>query len=320
MKAAVNTEYGPPEVIRIADIPVPAPKQNEILVKVRAATVNRTDCGILWGKPAVIKLFTGLRRPSTPVRGTDFAGVVEAVGPSVTKFAVGDRVWGFDDAGVQSHAEYLTIAEKKPIEKIPENISFVQAAAAPEGAHYAYNFVTKVSLKPGDRVLVNGASGAIGSAGLQILKYLGATVTAVVGTKNVALAASLGADRVINFETEDFTSIGEQFRFVFDAVGKSTFEACSPLLLPGGIYISSELGPGGENLYLPFLTKLRGGKRTIFPIPVNIPRSLTFIGTLLRNGAFVPVIDRTYRLEQIAEAYRYVVSGQKTGNVVITFD
>lgn len=319
MKAAIRTQYGPPEVISIEDVETPVPGDQEILIRVHAATVNRTDCSILWGKPAVIKLFTGFSRPRSPTPGTDFAGEVEAVGKKVSTFRVGDRVWGFNDTGLASHAQYLTIAESAAVLKMPAHVTYAQAAASAEGGHYALNFINKVPLRAGQKVLVNGASGAIGSAAVQILKHLGMYVVAVCGTKNVAPVAALGADRVIDYTQTDFTDQPEKYDFVFDAVGKSTFARCRPLLQPGGIYISSELGPNAENLYLPLLTKLRGGQRVIFPFPSNIKGSLLFMQNLLEEGKFKPLIDRSYPLEEIREAYAYAASGQKTGNVWLTF-
>ncbi|GAA4415664.1 NAD(P)-dependent alcohol dehydrogenase [Nibrella viscosa] len=324
MKAAFRSTYGSPDVLQIRETDKPIPGDNDVLIRVVAATVNRTDCGILWGKPFIIRFFTGLFTPALSITGTDFAGQIEAVGKNVTAFKVGDRVWGFQDNGLASHAQYMTLAADKAITTIPDQFTYEQAAASPEGAHYAYNFINKVDLKPGQRVLVNGATGAIGSAAVQLLKYFGAEVTAVCNTKNLALVKSLGADRVIDYMTEDFTKDRQQYHFVFDTVGKSSFGQCKPLLLPGGIYSSSELGPNWENIYLPLTTALagqlpgrQGTKKVLFPIPSDIKRSLTLLNRLMEQKQFKPVIDRTYPLEDIAEAYRFVASGQKTGNVVI---
>lgn len=316
MKAIIAEQYGPPEILQLREVDRPVPKAGEVLVKVHATTVNRTDCGILWGKPFIVRFFTGLTKPKRPIPGTDFAGEVVALGEGVEHLQVGERVFSFEDNVLSSHAEYLTIAAEKVL-IIPENIDFEQAAASVEGAHYAFNFINKVPLQSGQRVLVNGATGAIGSAALQFLKHLGVEVTAVCNTKNIELIRSLGADRVIDYEKEDFTQDDQQYHFVFDAVGKSTFGKCRRLLLPGGVYISSELGPGAQNPFLALLTPWFGKKKVAFPLPVDIPRSLRFIRELLASGAFRPVIDRRYRLEEIAEAYRYVASGQKTGNVII---
>jgi len=320
MKAVVRTKYGSPDVLKISEIEKPAPGDDEVLIKVYATTVNRTDCGILWGKPFIIRFFTGLIKPKSPVSGTDFAGRVESVGKNVTSYKAGDRVWGFNDEGLGSHAQYMKIAEHKALTTIPDHITYEEAAASGEGAHYAYNFINKVKLEKGQKVLVNGATGAIGSAAVQLLKYFEIHVTAVCDTKNMELVKSLGADRVIDYEKEDFTKEDEQYHFVFDAVGKSTFAKCKPLLLPGGVYMSSELGPGAQNPFLALITPITGNKKVIFPIPVNCKKSVLFIKDLLQKEKFKPVIDRKYPLEKIADAYNYVVTGKKTGNVVITFE
>lgn len=319
MKAAIRSKYGTPDVLEVKVVGTPVPKDNELLVRIHAATVNRTDCGGLWGKPYIYRFFVGWPGPRHASTGTDFAGVVEATGKNVTAFKPGDRVWGFNDHILGSHAQYITVSEKNNILIIPDNITYEQAAASAEGAHYAINFINKTRLKPGDDVMVYGATGAIGSAMVQLLKYYGARVTAVCNTKNVELIKSLGADRIVDYETTDFTKDGQQYNFVFDAVGKSSFGACKPLLKPGGVYISSELGPGNENLYLPLTTRF-SNKKVIFPLPSDIKASLKLIGNLLETGRFTPVIDRRYPLEQIREAFDYVNSGQKTGNVVLTLE
>ncbi|GET23145.1 NAD(P)-dependent alcohol dehydrogenase [Prolixibacter denitrificans] len=317
MKAAIRTQYGFPDVLTVEEIQQPIPRENELLVKVYAATVNRTDCGILTGKPAVIRLFSGLLEPSDATTGTDFAGLVVAVGSQVTAYKAGDKIWGFNDAGLRSHAGYMVVPQNEAIEIIPEGITYEQAAASIEGAHYAYNFIKKVPLGGSRKVLLNGATGAIGSAALQMLKYYGAEVTAVGNTPNLNLLKSMGADRVIDYTAEDFTQDREQYDFVFDAVGKSTFGKCKSILKPGGVYISSELGPNGENPFLALWTPVTRGKQVRFPLPTDRKGSIGFIKKLLEEGKFRPVIDRRYPLEDIAEAFRYVLTGQKTGNVII---
>lgn len=317
MKAAFRSKYGAPDVLSIKEVTKPVAGENELLIRVHAATVNRTDCGILWAKPFIMRFFTGLFIPRLSTTGTDFAGIVEEVGKGVSKFKAGDKVWGFDDMGLSSHAEYLAISEDKPIQMIPPGFSYDQAAASAEAAHYAYNFVNKVTLKPGQRVLVNGATGGIGSAALQFLKYYDIYVTAVCSSENIATVKSLGADRVIDYTKEDFTRDTEKYDFVLDAVGKSTFFKCRKILKKDGIYISSELGPYGQNLFLPLITAISKRKRVIFPIPVNIKASLEFIVGLMEQGRFIPLIDRVYPLEEIRDAYDYVASGQKIGNVII---
>ena len=317
MKAIVRSEYGSPEVLTIQEVSVPQPKDEEVLVRVYATTVNRSDCGILSGKPFLIRFFTGLFKPKHQTPGTDFAGKVEAVGKNVDQFKVGDDVWGLNDEGLSSHAEYMVIEYHKGITHMPKGFSYQEAVACAEGAHYAYNFINKVTLKKGDKVLVNGATGAIGSAAVQILKSMGATVTAVGNTPNLALLKSLGADNVVDYLQEDFLNNTDKYHFVFDAVGKSSFPKCKKIMKDKAIYISSELGPHNQNLYLPLVTKFFGKKKVIFPIPFNCRRSIEFITALAEEGLFKAVIDREYSMEDIKEAYDYVASGQKTGNVII---
>lgn len=318
MKAVTRTKYGLPDVLDVKSIEKPIPKDDEVLIRVYATTVNRTDCGILSGKPYIIRAFVGLTKPRDLVPGTDFAGQIEAIGKNVKAFKNGDRVFGLHDEGLRSQAEYMTLREDKALTKIPDGISYSEAAASAEGAHYAYNFINKLPLKKGDKVLVNGATGGIGSAAVQLLKHFGAIVTAVGNTKNMELIKSLGADKTLDYLKEDFTQDDEKYRFIFDAVGKSSFPACKHLLMPKGIYISSELGPNAQNLYLPMITWFKGGKRVIFPLPIGCRRSILFMAKLLEKGEFKPVIDRTYSTEEVREAYKYVASGEKTGNVILS--
>jgi len=220
MKASVYYKYGSSEVLEIKEIYNPRPKANEILVKVKATTVNRTDCAMLKAKPYIMRLFTGFLKPKNPILGTDFAGIVEEIGAEIKDFKVGDRVFGFSDLGVSSHAEYLCISKKKAWAKIPDNVSFEQAAASLEGAHYAINFINKVKILPSQKVLVYGASGAIGSAMVQILKHYGAEITAVGNSKSIEKLNKMDLEKVLDFEKEDFRSLEEKFDYVFDAVGK----------------------------------------------------------------------------------------------------
>ena len=321
MRAVIYTKYGSPDVLQLKEIPKPVPGDNEVLIRVHATTVNRTDYATIRAIPFFARLFTGLFAPKKQTPGTEFAGIIEAVGKKVSSLELGDKVFGFSDQGSGSHAQYMTILEDKAI-TIPDNITYEQAAASIEGAHYAYNAVNKVNLKKGQKVLVNGATGAIGSAAVQLLKYFDINVTAVCATKNVELVKSLGASKVIDYTKEDFTKDDQKYNFVFDAVGKSSFFKCKRLLKSGGIYISSDLGYMAQNIFLPLVTPvlkpLLGNKKTVFPIPVDIPGTLLLIRKLIEEGKFLAVIDRKYSLEQIVEAYRYVGKGQKTGNVVIT--
>lgn len=317
MKAAVRYAYGPPESIQVEEIPAPEPKPDEVRVRVMATTVNRTDIGVLTGKPYLMRAFAGFPKPNLPVTGTDFAGIVDKVGDAVTGFKVGDRVWGFADNGCGTHAEFVCFSTQRAILHIPDGVGFAEIVACAEAAHYAINFLNKVKLEPGDHVLVNGGTGAIGSAAIQLLKFRDIQVTAVCHEVHVEKVKALGPDRVIALEKEDFTKEKIEYDFVFDAVGKSRFSLCKPILKPGGIYISSELGPNWENLTLALTTPFFGDKKVIFPIPSNLLGSMKTIQDLFLQGKFKPLIDRTYTLDQIREAFDYVASGQKIGNVIL---
>lgn len=320
MKAAIRRNYGSFDILKIEDVAKPSPRDNEVLIRICASTVNRTDCAILTGKPYIMRLFIGFLKPQLPITGTDFAGIIVEVGKNVKNFKSSDKVFGFNDQGLSSHAEYMVFSEDGAMALIPETYTYEQAAASIEGAHYAYNFINKISLKAGNRILLNGATGAIGSALLQMLKHNDIYVTAVCSGKDRQVVKVLGADKIYDFTREDFTKDDEKYDFVFDAVGKSTFAKCRPLLKHGGVYISSELGPMVQNPLLALITKVAGDKKVIFPVPSEIKTSIQFIIKLINAGNFKPLIDRRYRLEQIREAYEYVASGEKIGNVVISFE
>lgn len=316
MKAAVRSKYGPPEVLSIKELEIPTPKDNEVLIRVYATTVSRTDCHILSGMPFFMRFFTGLFKPRLAITGTDFAGQIEATGKNVKSFKAGDKVMGFDFLGLRSHAHYLTLPDIKEIITIPDNSTYDQAAACVEGAFYALNVINKMNPKAGQKALVNGATGAIGSSMVQFFKFYGVYITAVCSSENNELVKSLGADKIIDYKTDDFTKDSERYDFVFDAVGKSTFSMCKPLLKKNGIYSSS----GAPNFLLVFITPLSGGKKEIFCPPKNLKTSLSFIKGLVEKGRFRPVIDRKYPIDKIAEAYEYVATGQKIGNVIITMN
>ena len=320
MKAAIYTSYGPPEVVRMTEVDKPEPSENEVLVRVEATTVNRTDCGYRSAKPFILRFFTGLRRPRTKRRvlGTEFAGEVEAVGSGVTSFEVGDRVLGYIEGPFGAHAEYVTTREDASVATMPANSTFEEAAASTEGSHYALANIRAAKIGSGQDVLVYGGTGAIGSAAVQLLKSLGAHVTAVCSTEHVALVERLGADRVIDYRAADFTTDDQTYDVVFDAVGKSSFGRCKRLLKPKGIYLSTELGPFPQNPILALITPLFGGKKVLFPIPKHDQEMVKYIKGLVESGAFKPVIDRRYPLDEIVDAYRYVETGQKIGNVVIS--
>ena len=320
MRAAVHSRYGAPDVMRIADIEKPTAGEHDVLVKVRATTVNRTDCGFLSGKPWIVRLFSGLRTPKAPVLGCEFAGVVEVVGSAVTSFAVDDHVFGFSEWRFGGQAEYVAMPEDGSIATMPANVTFDVAACSTEGSHYALSMITKARIEAGQHVLVNGATGAIGSAAVQLLKRLGVVVTAVCATAHVELVRSLGADRVIDYTAEDFTKDAERYDVVLDAVGKSSFRRCKRLLAPRGIYVSSDLGFLAQNPILAFVTPLFK-QRVLFPIPPKYDQARVLrFKQMLESGEFTPVIDRHYPLDQIVDAYRYVETGQKIGSVVIDVD
>lgn len=318
MKASVYKEYGSPVVLEIKQVEKPSPNNNEVLIRVHAATVNRSDCAMLTAKPFIMRFFTGLLKPNKQILGTDFAGKIEAIGKDVTTLNVGDKVFGFDDSGISSHAQYMTLSEDNALARMPENISYEQATASIEGAHYAYNFINKVDLKAGQKVLVNGATGAIGSALVQLLTHYGVIVTAVCKTEHFDLVKSIGASHVIDYTKQDFTKVNDKFDYVFDAVGKNSFGKCKNLLVPDGIYISSELGWMAQNLFFALIKPVIGPKKVLFPYPVDRLGSVLLIKKLTEEGGFKAVIDKTYSLEEIADAFSYVLKGQKIGNVVIS--
>lgn len=317
MRAIVYTAYGPPEVAQLKEIAKPVIKDHEVLIKVYCSTVNRTDSGFRSAEYVISRLFSGLFKPKFPVLGSEFAGIIEAVGKNVSSYKIGERVFGFNDKLFGGHAEYVAMPEDAAMAIIPEHIGFAEAAALTEGSHYALVDIRAAKVQAGQNVMVYGATGAIGSAAVQLLKHFGANVTAVSNTKNVALVKSLGADVVIDYQTEDFTQTKTKFDFIFDAVGKSSFGQCKPLLKDKGIYISTELGKNGENVWLALLSPFRSGKKLLFPLPTISKSDVEFLRDLAQQGKFKPILDKTFTMEQIVEAYRYVESGQKTGNVVL---
>jgi len=320
MKSSFRSTYGSPRVLTTKEVEIPEINADEVLIRVMASTVNRTDCAILTGEPFVMRFFTGLFKPKYFATGTDFAGIIENVGNSVVDYKIGDRVFGFHDEGIGSHTEYLSYSTKKPFGLIPENTSFETAAASLEGAHYAINFMNKVQLKKGDHLLIYGASGAIGSALVQLALTKEISISVVTNSETFEYFKSLGLKRVINYQTQDFTKIDDSFDYIFDAVGKSTYFVCRHLLKPKGVYISSELGPWLQNPLLSLLSIFKSGKKVKFPIPTDIPKSIATIQDLLSKQKFIPLIDRMYRLEYISEAFEYTLSGKKNGNVILKMD
>jgi NADPH:quinone reductase-like Zn-dependent oxidoreductase len=325
MRAVVYDRYGPPEVLRFEEIPRPIPKEDEVLVRVRATTVNRSDvhtreANRSYGLAASLlsQLVSGVRRPRHPVLGREFAGEVEAVGAVVGDFAVGDHVFGLSGLNFGAHAEFMCIRESARIAHMPAGMSFEEAAPICDGALNALMCLKQADLRKGRTILIYGASGAIGTAAVQLARYFGADVTAVCSTKNLELVKSLGADRVIDYTREDFTKNGQTYDVIFDAVGKHSFRRCRGSLQPGGIYLPTD---GFENLILALLPSRKGSKRVVFQLPPRQPKSdVLFLKELIEAGKFRPVIDRCYPLEDVIEATRYVETQRKVGNVVMTIN
>jgi NADPH:quinone reductase-like Zn-dependent oxidoreductase len=318
MRAVVHDRYGPPEVLRLEEVERPVPKDDEVLIKVHASTVNRTDTGLRSAEYFISRLVTGLVRPKRKIPGTELAGEVEAVGPAVTEFAVGDHVFGVSASTAGAHAEFLCLPEGAPLAHKPTGMTFEEAAAVPDGVIIALSYLRRVDLRERRKILIYGASGSIGTAGVQLAKYFDADVTAVCTTKNVELVRSLGADRVIDYMQEDFTKNSQTYDLIFDAVGKLSFKWCRGSLKSGGIYASTDLGPYWQNPFLALWTSRIGNKKVLFPIPRYTKQDVLFVKELSEAGKYRAVIDRRYQLEDVVEANRYVETGQKTGNVVLT--
>jgi len=322
MRAVVYDRYGPPEVLRLEDVPQPVPKEDEVLIKIHATTVTRSDCGIRGANASsglvvsfLSRLYSGVRRPKRRILGAELAGEVAAVGATASEFAVGDRVFGTNAGRFGAHAEFMCMRESAALAHKPAAMTFEEAAAVCDGAMLALGCLRQADLRKGRRILVYGASGSIGTAGLQLAKYFGADVTAVCGTKNIELVRSLGADGVIDYTQEDFTKSGETYDVIFDAVGKLSFGRCRNSLKPGGIYLPTD---GLWNLLLVPLTSLVGDKRVRFAIPPRFTKKdVLFLKELIEAGKYRAVIDRTYPLEDVVDATRYVETERKTGNVVL---
>jgi NADPH:quinone reductase-like Zn-dependent oxidoreductase len=318
MKAAAVARYGSPGVIEVRDVPAPVPGADEVLVRVHAATVNRSDCGELL-HPTLTRLLSGARGARRNTLGMDFAGTVETVGAASRLFKPGDRVFGmcpFRNDGAQ--AEYFRMPETGPIALMPSNLRFDHAVIC-EGAYYAHPAIEHFGLKPGHRILIYGASGAIGTAALQLAKDRGADVTAVVAGRHLELVRSLGADQAVDYMTDAFEKLGRSFDFVMDAVGKLGIRRWGRWLKPGGVFATTDRGPWSQNLLFVLWSKVTGNGRVVVPLPKR-GSAQAFVNELrdkIEAGRFVPVIDRSYPLASIADAYRYVQTGEKAGVVVI---
>jgi len=318
VKAVVHDRYGPPEVLRVAEVERPVPKDDEVLVRVHAATVSRTDCALRGGQPFVSRFVTGLRRPKRQILGSDLAEEVEGVGATVTEFEVGDHIFGINPWKFGTHAEFVCMRAGAALASMPAGTTFEEAAAVCDGAILALNCLRPAGPRNGQRVLVYGASGSIGTAGVQLARYFGADVTAVCNTKNHELVRSLGADEAIDYTHADFTKNGRSYDVILDAVGNLGFGHCRGSLKRGGVYLATD---GLRNLALAIWTARFGDKRVRFSIPPRFTKKdVLFLKELIEEGKYRAVIDRSYPLEQVVEATRYVETKQKTGNVVLTIN
>ncbi len=315
MKAVVRKNYCKAEDLSLSNVPYPQVKDDEVLVRIDYTTINRTDCANLTAKPFIMRFVLGVFKPRKTTIGTDFAGDIVELGGDAKCFKLGDKVFGFKDVVAESQAEFAVFKERD-LFLIPEGIEKDVAAASLEGAHYAFTFFQLAKIKANQKIFVHGGTGAIGSALIQFAKTLDVHVTASCRTEHMDEVLAIGADRVIDYTQEDFTKLKDQYDIVLDAVGKSTFGKCKSVLSEKGIYISSELGPFIQNVYLPLLTKLTK-KKVFFPVPIKVEQSIPFISRMLATGKFKPLIDRSFELDEISEAYQYVMSGQKKGNVLL---
>ena len=329
MKAIVYTEYGPPDVLQIKEVEKPAPKEDEILIRVLAASVNIGD---LWARnfkeitpskftmPLPLwlpsRMYFGITKPKINILGSEFAGEVEATGKDVKHFKKGDQVFGYRGQKMGAYAEYLCLPEKGMVALKPANMTYEEAAAIPYGALTALSLLRKVNIQPGQKVLINGASGSIGSAAVQLAKYFGAEVTGVCGTPRLELVKVLGADKVLDYTREDFTKNGETYDLILDILGKSSFSKCKDSLNRNGIYLLASFKM--KQLIQMLWTSMRGGKKVICTLSSESPEDMVFIKSLIEQGKIKSIIDRCYPLEQTAEAHHYVEKGCKTGSVIIT--
>ena len=330
MKAAVFTEYGPPEVLQLKEVTKPSPKDNEILIRIHATPINFADMLIRNFKAISPKKFHmpflfwligkmsfGFRKPKITILGSEFAGEVEAAGKRVTRFKIGDQVFGYCGPRMGANAEYLCMREKGVVAIKPATMSYEEAAAVPYGAIMALNILRKVDLRSNQKVLVNGASGGIGPAVVQLAgNHFGAAVTGVCGTSRLEYVKSLGAGQVIDYTKEDFTDSQKTYDFIIDILGKSPFARCKHSLTPDGrcLYVSFKM----KQVFQMLRTSMTGGRKVVCVLVNEKSEDLIFIKELIEAGKIRSVIDRCFPLEQAAEAHRYAESGSKKGNVVIT--
>jgi NADPH:quinone reductase-like Zn-dependent oxidoreductase len=321
MKAITYERYGSPDVFRFEDVPKPMPKDDEVLIRIHATIAAPSDCAMRKADPFIVRTFTGLLRPKEPILGDAIAGEIEAIGDAVTRFKVGDQVFGTSAPASGTYAEYICLNQDGPLVTKPAGLSFAAAASLADGPITALPFLRdEAGVRAGQRMLVIGASGSVGSAAVQLGKHFGADVTGVCRTANVEMVRGLGADRVIDYAHENFAAEREAYDVVFDAVGKSSFSRCKAALKPGGMYLSTVPTLG---LMLQMLwTSRTSGKKAKFAATglrsaeKKLP-DLAVLADLAASGRLIPVIDRHYPLAEMAEAHRYIETERKTGSVVI---
>ncbi|MGA7714094.1 MAG: NAD(P)-dependent alcohol dehydrogenase [Rhizomicrobium sp.] len=318
MKAAVYRSYGPPEVVRIEEVEKPRPKKNEVLIRIHATTVCAGDVRLRQANPFILRFLYGLWRPKKAnILGMELAGTVEGVGRKVTRFGVGDRVFGSAGLKFGAHAEYACLSQDGLLATKPDNATFEEEAAVPFGGISALHYLQKGGIRAGQKVLIYGASGSVGTAAVQLAKYFGAHVTGVCSTSNLELVKSLGADDVVDYTKEDFSKAGRRYDIVFDTVGRSGFWRSMRSLKRGGAYLLAT-GPLMPFLFGGIWASLTGAAKIVSGMARGNAESLSFLKELIEAEKLKIVIDRRYSLEQIVEAHRYVETGHKKGNVVVT--
>jgi NADPH:quinone reductase-like Zn-dependent oxidoreductase len=322
MKAIVHTKYGPPDELQLKEVEKPVPGDNEVLIKIHATTVTTTDCNtrnftfVPKSFMFFARLMLGFKKPRINILGIDLAGEIEAVGQDVKLFKQGDQVFGSPGTKMGAHAEYACVPEDGALAMKPANMTWEEAAAISLAGNTALFFIRDLAkIQSGQRILIHGASGAIGTYAVQLAKYYGAVVTGVCSATNTEMVKSLGADKVIDYTKEDFTKSDVRYDFVFDVVGKTTFSQCKSILKQNGIYLENMLEI--KDILKMMWTSITGGKKIKGGVSVETAENLNFLKELIVSGKLIPVIDRVYPLERTAEAFRYVESGHKKGNVII---
>ncbi len=317
MKAAVYAQYGKPEVVQIKEVALPALSATKVLIRIYASTLNRTDTAMRKADNLPTRLFAGIMSPKHTILGCEYSGIVENIGTEVKHFEVGDKVFGFNGNSFGAHAEFIAVEETSAIAHMPAKYSFERAAALTEGAHYALANLRAAGVKEKQSILIYGATGAIGSAAVQLAKCLGAHVTAVAAGVHGDLVKAMGADHFIDYQTEDFTKTNSRFDYILDAVGKTSYGTCKDLFKKNGIFSSTELGKNSQNIFFALGGLFSSGRKVIFPIPKITKDDAKYLAALAQSGKYRPVIDRHFNFDDICEAHRFVETGQKIGNVVI---